>query len=281
MDSEKDSQENARLESSMDMASLGSLEAAADFYRALLSGPLFIPDRHQTYPLSDQPDYPNDLVHILGVRDKDRAVVPVFSRKTYITEWCGAELECKVMTGRALLEAIPEGWWAVVNPGRAVEKELSPWELKRLHGGEECLPEVLEELKSGEGGGAITVKALNADEYLEVKRALVSAAAEIETISRVFLLKEESLEDEGTKNERLLAGVEAPDTTPEQRDRLRDQLQQTAAPYLIGDGPLSIIVERDVSQSMLLGLFQHAAPLYEAPRQTAAASWWRKLFKKS
>jgi len=265
---------NDALAAAMEQASQGSLPAAETYYRRFLAGPIFVPERYQLYPLSDSPQYPNEFVNVLGIQDKERVVIPAFSHKAYIHGWCGTELQSKCMNGSNLLSLVPKGWWLVVNPGREVEKEMSPWEIDQLRAGEEGIPAVLAELKSGAGEGAVSLRPLGADEQPQLKQALREAAAQY-GLQRLFLMREEGLDEDGARQDRLLLGAETAQTSAEDRDKLRSELQRLAAPHLIGAESIKIFVEDRGEKSMMLGLFQHAAPLYQAP----APPWWRRLLR--
>ncbi len=269
---------NHTLEDAMDRASQGEPEAAAAFYRAFLAGPLFIPERYQSYSLSDSPEYPNNFINLLGVQDNERVVIPAFSHKQYIKEWCGADLAFKQMKGSALLEAVPKGWWLVINPGRLVEKDLSPWEQEQLRAGEEGVAAVVAELKEAESSASVSVHPLQPEEHASLKAAIRSSGEAHSEIKKLYLLREEIEEEGGEKTQRLILGAEAPGTTAEARERLHEELQKTAAPHLIGGEPLQIVVEEDGASSVMLGIFKNSAALYE---RVEAQPWWRRFLRLS
>ena len=251
-----------QLEQRLQTAALGSKQAARLFFESLLTFPLFVPERYQAQPLSNAPSYPNDFVSILGVQDRDRAAVPAFTRKEHVLEWCGAELECKQLTGEELFALVPQGWWLVLNPGRDVEKEFSPWEIAELRNGTEGIAAVLEEIFAEDIIETLDVKPVSESGCPALCAALRRAAEADSSISAIRLFREEGKDADGNPAAQILIGVEAPTLDSPQLDALQEKIRAAAAPCQIGNDPFKVIVSRDMQNSPALGLFKDAPPLY-------------------
>lgn len=257
---DSDSTPNLKVESSFEAACSGSREAAALFFEGLISGPLYVPDRHQKQPMSDQPSYPNDLVYMLGLRDVNRVIVPAFTRPEFIEEWCGQPLSYKKYSGDRLYSAIPADWWIVINPGTDIEKDLSPWEIERLKGGNDFVSELVEELFSEEETETLGVVLPDEDQLLDLKAELTAWAGEVTVIEKLFLLKEERRENQGL--DRLLLGVQL---SPEATDRAaeyKEEISRITGLHQIGSDPVSIYIGSDLDTGLTLGFFKDFPPFY-------------------
>lgn len=262
MVNESENSANERIERGLLQAASGSKEGAELFFKALLEGPLFVPDRYQSAPLSDSPQYPNDFVHVLGIQDGNRVIVPVFSHAHYIEEWCGTDLQFKSYSGTTLLSKIPEDWWVIVNPGQDAEKEISPWEAQTLKGGPEGIAEVLDDLFAEEVIEPLALEVPSESEYSSLRSALASSLPTIPEIARAFLLKELGKNIEGEDSVQILIGLEIPTNDLTVLDRVKDQVAQVAQPCQIGDDPVKIIVGSDAREGIALGLFKDAEPIF-------------------
>lgn len=254
--------EHPEIESAMQAALQGSRDAARTFYEALFEGPLYVPDRHQRLPLSDAPQYPNDLVHILGVQAPDRVVVPVFTNSAYVTSWCGAELEVKSFKGQQLFRTVPEDWWIVLNPGQDVEKEISPWEIGVLRPGPEGIDEVLDDLFAREVIDPLTVAPVEADDYKALQSGLLEIAPKVEGLDKIFLLKEHGRDIDGEEVTQILVGLQIDPKKPERLEPIRDELKQVIDRAQIGDDQAKILIGIDAEQGVALGVFKGVEPIY-------------------
>lgn len=254
-----DQQPNTLIQEKMALALAGNREAAAEFYRALLAGPLFVPERYQSQPISLSPQYPNDFVNVLGVQDADRVIVPVFSDPSLIEQWFGSTLVFKTVSGHELLPLIPEGWWACIDPGEETEKELSPWELERMKGEE--IAEIIEEIFSEVGDDLLEVAPLGENEYPELRSSLLAAAQAEAIVRRVALLKERRAGTE-EKEERILVGIETSTAPAAKLRELENTLKPVVARCLIGAEPARIFAG-EPADNPVLGIFRSTTPLFE------------------
>ena len=271
MPDQTDASRRLPLEAAMQEALAGSREAARAFFKLLLEAPLFVPERRQEQPLSNAPRYPNEFFNFLGVQDRQRTVMPAFTDPDFIRAWCGNALAFRETSFRSLAAILPEEWWLVVNPGRAVEKELSPWEIARLKEGAPAIEEVLDEIFAPATAETLDLRPCAADEYPALRAALRRAGAETPALSRIYLLREEGRDPDGRPLERLLVGVEAREAAPDEIERLRVMIRDAARPFLIGGEELKVLAGRDWRASPAFGLFKDAPPLYARPR--LAALW--------
>ncbi|MGI6524738.1 MAG: SseB family protein [Bdellovibrionota bacterium] len=304
--------ETTQLEGAMDAASLGSMEAAANFYSILINTFVYVPHRFQEQPLSDSPTYPNPFLNILGVQDKERVVVPVFSNSEYIEEWCGMPLSFDKVRGAVLLGRMPKDWWIAVNSGQNVEKELSPWEIDILRGGASGIPAIIEELEASIAQMPLTITPLPKNSEQSLKECLEKLAKQNASIKRLFLGVEDvaqtkpselplplQKEDEETtaettphpttqntaahskddilSAERVLIGVETDNLDSKARTTLREEIINHTAPLFIGRELPKIFISNSDSEISLLGMFQHIEPCYE---KTPEKCWIKNLFSK-
>jgi SseB protein N-terminal domain len=118
------------------------------FLDALFDSTLAVPIRTSFSELTRGVVYPNEFLSVLAVKASDEKItIPLFTRAELTLAWCGATLECRMMTWSSLLALVPDSWWICLNPGQEVEKEFSPWEIELFKKGRESLPEIAEELR--------------------------------------------------------------------------------------------------------------------------------------
>ena len=242
----------------------GSIEAAQIFFERLFESTLVVPDRYQPQPLSNQPTYPNEFIHILGLQDsedQDKVVVPVFTSKELINEWCGNELQHKEFSCEKLATTIPEGWWMILNPGQEIAKEFSPWELEQLRGGTERIPVLLSELFPKDIVESIEVREPKEDELTELKEALTAVGAEEGSIKALYLLIEEGLSEDEERISSILIGIEADCQSSAEMEDLKEKVKLVAEPTQIGGNPLKIYTGTDREESLMLGVFKGANSL--------------------
>ena len=243
--------ENERLEALMDAASRESMEAARDFFEELLKAELFVPSRFQEQPLSDAPEYPNPFFNLLGVQAPDAVFIPVFTCTDYLEDWAGMPMAAEKITGAKLVEKVPEEWWVTINPDQEVGKELSPWEIDLLRGGE--IDAIIEELESC-NSEPVTFTATEDSEEVELKQLLRQIAEQQEEVVRLYLAKCVSEDDSFN----LMLGIEC---DKPRSDMLRYKFETTIAPSMIGKDPLQIYINDP--ESMMFGLFKQLSPFYE------------------
>jgi hypothetical protein len=261
------------IEQALREALEGSKPAARLFFKTFLASSLFVPERFQSCRLSDMAEYPNDFLNILAVKDGARAVVPAFSRLEYILEWCGNEMTSREVTGAELLKLVPADWWLVMNPGREVEKEISPWEIDQLRAGAEGIEAVVEEIFAGEPTETVEIGPAAEHEYQGLKAALQAAFEQMPEIRSLYLLKEIGKDLEEQTVQQALIGVEAPQADPDQIEALRIKIKDAAAPCQIGGDAVKVWVGSTLEGSLALGVFKNAEPLFS--RKDALGLWGR------
>jgi hypothetical protein len=278
MSESEEQQSNEALEESLEEASRGRADAIEAFFAALLAGPLYIPRRYQTYPMSDSPQYPNDFVDVLGIQDDDRVVVPAFSSPAGIESWCGNMLAFRSLNGKEAAEATPEEWWLVINPGSDVEKELSPWEITRLKDGEAALPELLAEALADREVNPMHVRPCKEGEFSELLTALKAYVEGDERILSVYTLVEEPEAATAESISTLLMGVVVKSDVPGgDFASVQDEIEAPIAPYLIGGQSKKIFLGYDVTSSVMLGVFKGNVPFFTREKKKGL-SFLKKLF---
>ena len=260
---------NALLESCLESALNGSRSASKTFYSEFLLGPLYVPRRNQMHPLSDNPKYPNEFMDLLGIQAGDRVFVPVFSKFEYIEFWCGNPLEVRKINGQELIQLIPDDWWIIFNPGREVEKEISPWETDLLRkGGESVIDEIVSELHHGQFAESIKVRQLEKDDFVNVRNTLINSAKSAQEIQAIYLLIEDAIDTEGKTINALLVGIQVlEDVDLEKQKIIETQLEEVVSPLLIGGLTCKFFSGYGIEQSVLLGLFKNVEPIYFDPKQ--------------
>lgn len=261
---------NSRIDACLLLALGGDRTAAQNFFIELLNGPLFVPERYQAAKLSDAPDYPNDFVNILGIKDKDRVIVPAFSRPEVIREWCGQDLSYKALSGAKIIELIPADWWLCMNPGQEAEKEMSPWEINLLRGGEKNIPEILQEIFSQQAAKSIGTEAVAENDCQKLRAALVAAVRELPAVWRLYILRELALDSGENKVRTILIGAELGSDDTRIMENVQEKLRSVASINSIGDDPVKVLVGSNVSHSLTLGIFKGISPFYSASR-------WQRL----
>lgn len=158
-------------------------------------------------------EYPNDFYGFLAVKTAECTIIPVFSELRFAEEWAGRPLQCREVTGRHLLETLPEEWWIGVNPGQEIEKELSPWEItliKKEH--PEAIKELVRELFEIPLVREISTKTPDPLEYPQLVSELTSFAQEQPAILELFLLERMAEDIDENQIQEILLGVSLDDT---------------------------------------------------------------------
>jgi len=263
---------NVALEDAIADASQGKVEFIKTFFRALIAGPLFVPERYQKQKLSYSPNYPNDFVTIMGIQDGERVVIPAFSNPELIQAWAGEEFTFRKLSGEDLLKIIPEDWWLCINPGQEFDKELSPWEISKLKSGEAAFAEIISEITSEDTATSLEISHLAPEEYPELRQTLIAFAEKEAEINAIYIAKEKENILEDSKMETILIGVELVNVDSKQIEDMRDAVQAIAAPLLIGNAKLKVVSGLSGSQ-LFLGVFREFTPIH----QKAKASFYSLL----
>ena len=252
---------NTEIEDNLTRASEGDGLSLQKLLLGVIAGPLYIPDRNQPRKLSYQPEYPNDFVSIMGVQDKERVVVPVFTSADLIEPWFGSELQFKQFSGTQLFSILPEDWWILINPGQELEKEISPWEISRLKEGEPGIKEVLEEIAQEDAiVQTIELKQIQESDFSELKTKLTEFASARDEILKLYMLLEKSLTTDGGSIEQILVGIECKKNVKD-IEKIKDEAGQLCSINLIGN--LGAKVRAGVSgNNIILGVFKDTVPFY-------------------
>lgn len=244
----------------MSHSSEGDVDAQREFYKLLTTQKLFVPKRRQSRPLSDSPDYPNELIDILGVQGKDRIVVPVFSNPELIEAWSGVPFEYRALTLLDLKAIVPEGWLIVLNPGQEVEKEITPWELSRLLEGGSAVDEVLEDLGADGNRDGFKVEGVDPHEFpklFEVARNFFEEETEIDSI---YWVKEHRLTRVGVPEVALLLALEAGSRSTDIAP-LQKKFRRIIERAMIGDLPFRVLESDAAGESFQRQVMSHYPPL--------------------
>lgn len=253
------------LEEQMLRASEGNEQAAEKFYRAFFGCNFFVPERYQQQQLRNPPDYPNDFVNVLGVKNADGAVlVPIFTKAENIERWAGQGLVHKEMSGTKLLELVPKGWSLCINPAGEVEKEISPWEIELLRGGESGIPAIMDELFSAELIETLMLHPVKDDEYSELKSTLIQEASKIAEVQALYLLKEEGKDLEDKIVYSVVLGIETSAESHEDVVEIKETLGAVADRVQIGGDPVRVRIGDSVKDNVMLGIFLEIKPFYES-----------------
>jgi hypothetical protein len=273
---------NTALEESVEAAYSGRRDAVETFFQALFDGPVYIPRRYQSQPMSDSPDYPGDFVDVLGITDDDRVIVPVFSNPDGIEEWCGNPLQWRCMNGIEAAKVIPDDWWVVINPGSEIEKELSPWEIERLREGKEALLELVTEALSDKDVDPMHVRPCGSDEFEAPLNSLRNYIENDTRFNTLYALVEENAAADGSAVATLLIGIAVSNDVPGATfATVQDELDALIAPFMIGGQPKKIFIGYDVNKSVMLGIFKGSEPLYQRSTKASEGSLLKKIFSRS
>lgn len=273
----KDQETNLQLPPLMERALDGDKDAARLFLTEFLKGPIFVPERYQAADPAGAPAYPSDLVWVMGLQDSDRVIVPAFTDPEMIDAWAGGALTYRSPSGKALLDAVPDGWWLWLNPGEDIEKEFSPWEINELRQGPGSFDAVLDEIFPGEIIEPLAVHPLKKEERPDLKNALIEFAQTAPEIRRVFILSEEGKDFEGTVKTRLLVGIEADVKNSDEAEALRESVFNHASPMQIGSDPIKVLVGQDADDGLYLSLFKGTEPIYSRPSSSGLIRAAKKI----
>ena len=238
--------EKTSVETLLEKSFHGDKDSAVEFFNTFLSAKLLVPSRNQKMPLSNAPEYPNDLTSVLGVKGLDSTFVPVFSEPKYIFEWCGQELDYREVKGQQLLESIPDSWWIAFNPGRDYEKEFSPWEIEKLKQGSESISEIIADIFEEDKELGIEVTKADTEELKGIKSKLQEIASQNKNILRMGCLLEKGAEDE----ERVLFAIRL---SEDAEDDVKQEITSLIKQALIGSFSSRIVFETEANPSLAMG----------------------------
>jgi hypothetical protein len=255
------------MEESMNLAAHGDDKAAREFFLAFLAGPLYVPERFQSESPLNAPEYPNDFMNVMGIRDRDRVVVPVFSNPVLIEAWCGKALTYRTLPTIELLDLMPEDWWLIVNPGCEIDKDISPWEVEQLREGVQGIPAIIEELFPTGLETVIEVETPRDDEYPELKNKLREFGAARAGVEALYLLIENGIDIDDNPTVAMLIGAKATLKDSDDMNRLRDEIRSVVDVAMIGHTErVKVLIGGDAEDNMVLGIFKQVTPFYEKPQ---------------
>jgi len=252
------------MEELLALAASGDRASARAFFEKFLTFEFYVPCRFQQAALTDSPQYPNDFFNMLGIKRSDAVIIPIFTQADHILNWSGQSFSFKTYSGRKITELIPEGWYVWVNAGQEVEKELTAWEIEQLK--IEAYEDLVEEnFANLEELSPIQISKLGQNDYAELLLLLKKEAGLDKSIKALYLLKEESLDSEGEKVERLLFGIESKHSSYNQA--LREKYANIARKNLIGDILVKVLVssadDSSANNELFYGLFKHYQAFYK------------------
>lgn len=266
------------VETSLELAQEGNEERITQFYRDFLRAILAVPERLQPQKLSHQPTYPNDFVNILGIQDEQRVIIPIFTRSELIQIWCGQELLFKSYETDRFLTLIPEGWWVILNPGSEYEKEFSPWELDQLRGGIQSVPALVAEVIALDPIESVEFKAVPETELTDLRTKLKEDARLIPEVQKLFLIRENGRDLEGTLITTLIIGALIDPVPANDLKPIEERLRQTATYCQIGGESIKVRVGHVIEGNLLLGIFAGTPAFYERPTRGLKA-WITNRFR--
>jgi SseB protein N-terminal domain len=252
-----------------------SPEVLSSFYKLLLSMQWIVPERAQDNQLINQPEYPNPFLNILGIVKKEQVFAPIFSSDPRVREWSGHEIRGRYLSFKELLELLPNGWWIIINPGSEGEKDLSPWEIELLRGGESNIPALIEEILVEDVIEDIELSELEDSEHQILKTKLVDIAKQNGEVSKLFLLREKGKTLSEKETSSIILGILI-DTIPvARREEIQNTFADAGAYTLIGSEKMKVRVGDSIDGNLLLGIFKDHQPFYEKGNKK---SWLGKLF---
>ena len=253
-----------------------SPEVLTAFYKQLLTISWIVPERAQEHQMTNQPAYPNDFLNILGVQNKDQVFVPIFSSDPRVREWSGHEIRGRVMTIKELIALLPEGWWIILNPGSEGEKDLSPWEIELLKGGEANIPALIEEMLVEDVIEDIEMHDLAGNEFQSIKEKLIALANKNSDINQLFLVRERGKTISEKEISSIILGVLLDSGPTARREEIQEAFAQLGAVELIGAEKMKVRVGDSIDGNLLLGIFQGRTPIYTRERK----SWISRFLSK-
>ena len=254
-------------------SSADTLEA---FYEELINGRFFVPERQQEHQLTNQPDYPNGFLNILGIQNKDSVFVPMFSTEARVREWSGHDIQLRSLKLAELIDLLPAGWWLILNPGSEGEKDFSPWEIDLLKGGVANIPALVDELLVEDVIEDIELHAVEPEQHADLKSALIDAAKKTQEVVALYLLKETGKTVSAKEMSSLVLGILISQESADDREKIQEQFSSIGALVLIGAEKLKVRVGDSIAGNLMLGIFEGHEPIY----MTAKPSLFGRFFKK-
>ena len=255
----------------LESAAEGGIDQLRTFFSLLCSSTLLVPTRQQERPVHNSATYPDEFLNLLALEEQERIFVPCFSDPAAIKEWYAGALNVREIEFSALNKLLPQDWWIVLNPSSDACKELSPWELERLRGGDQELAELLDELRQSEIGSPVRIEALAQDQVQSLRQALIGWADQNDNVAEIYLAREystdyselhEKTESHVVQSATLLVGVAIKHSDSALLAQIQDQASVVAAAAMIGDESPRLL--SGAIDSVALGVFKGIEPIYKA-----------------
>jgi hypothetical protein len=258
----------------------GDRTAAERFLELFLAQSFFVPERRQAQKMSDQPNYPNEFLNMLGIQDKERVVVPLFTRQELIAEWCGNTLAARSMKTSEILNHMPEDWWICVNPAAEAEKEISPWEIELLRGGAANIPAILDELYQHTIVEPLEVQPVQTYEYEALHRELKDYASRQKQIEKLYLIRQTGKDIDETIINKLLLGAEISTDSEGELENIKQELQALADRCQVGGDKVTLFSAQSGKGDMSFGLFGKSIPFYTRENRKRSGTLLERLFRR-
>jgi hypothetical protein len=257
-------------------AESGDEDVFRSFFQALTSAQLIVPERNQDHPSKNQPRYPDPFLNILGVQQDERVLVPCFSSESALREWSGHSIRTRSLSINDLINLLPEGWWLVLNPGGEGEKELSPWEIDTIKGGEQNIDSLVQELMLEAPVRDLTWTEIDIQKYSGLKNVVVEIAQTLPEVRALYGAVENGTMLNDSAHSALVLGVLVLSVPPKRREEIHDTFSRIVSQTQIGDTEVKIRVGDSIQGNLLLGIFEGMKPFYEMSLKTGGGfGFWR------
>jgi hypothetical protein len=273
-----DREAQRQLESLLTRAAHGKLAEIVDFLGYLRDSKVWVAERFQDKPLSDAPEYPNEFFNILGIRDKDRICVPVFTRPELLAQWSGLDLKFRELTFSDLASLIPDEWWVILNPAQETEKEFSPWELQKILEGEGSLNEVAEDLLGHFQDDPIDLSPVSETEFNTLRTGLINSISTLPEIRRINLGKSNLADSEAGNEFQLIVAIYL-NQSSEKLQFIRNQCRDLLTLEQITPERSKIFII-EPQDELHAKLFEGLPAIYENVRKPDFFERVRKLFRR-
>lgn len=247
------------LEDALEAAVEGERGALESFFRELLEAKLVVPRRFQALPLSDSPEYPNQLIDVLGIRDRERVVVPAFTSSDLMKEWAGTEFQTRDLSIADITAILPPDWWVCINPGSEAQKELSPWELEQLKAGSDSIAVLVDESLAYEAERGMSFEPLSA-EFEPLSRILRQFADSRSEVLAIYLLQQSTT---APALPAVVVGVRTTSISQAAQEQLRSEVLSISEKALIGAASVQVMLGGAIGGSMLDEVFSGFSPIFE------------------
>lgn len=243
-------------------------ENAASLFFALFPQAIWYAPARGNLEDSGLVEYPNDLYGFLAVKTDEYTIIPVFSDQRFAEDWAGRPIQCREVTGRHILETLPEGWWVGVNPGQEIEKELSPWEIiliQKEH--PEAIKELVRELFDIPLVREVETRTPDPLEYPQLVNALRAFAQEEPAILELFLIERVAEDIDENQVQEVLLGVSLDDTVLIDQGKSVQDMHSAVASVAeiaqIGAGRIKVCAGVWGTTSIALLSFAECPPFYQ------------------